>query len=315
MPAIFALAFIADDAGNPVPGRGIMLQGFGKEGWTDLLPLQSGDFQSEVPARNLGTEHVVPLRLVDRSTQELRVIADNPMLHLDPERNLVLADFGHIQLLPAPFFRRGRKVGGERVVGMPLEMGGRGGEVVEEQPVILRLRAQLAERDVTLTKVRGELSGALEEVHELSDRLGTETKVIDVIAGLGTQLSATNEQLATQPTPFRLANVRLDLRGRLGGDGQTIVLDGKPDGSGITADLITEPTESAVPQQPVPGVVGLTESAAARVLRSVGLRMESATQQLAAGQGVPGQAVAQHPAAGTQVEYGSSVLVVFVGKE
>lgn len=179
-------------------------------------------------------------------------------------------------------------------------------------------RAELTEKDSTLLRIRDErdsvrveLSDALTKVADLSAVQGTPTRVVDVISGLGTQLSATNAELATKTTPFRLAAVTLDLRGRLGGDGSTIVMDGSADGSGLKADLVVDQASTQIPAQTVPDVAGLTPSAAARVLRSVGFRMDTATQQLPPGTGVPGQALTQHPAPAAQAEHGTAVLVVF----
>jgi hypothetical protein len=117
--------------------------------------------------------------------------------------------------------------------------------------------------------------------------------------------------LAEQRIPFRLSDVKVNLRGRLSNGGDMISLGETADGGGISASLITDAPAPNVPTREVPSVLGLTESAAGRVLRSVGFRMNAATQLLAKGAGVPGQAVAQHPAAGQPTEFGASVLVVF----
>ena len=61
----------------------------------------------------------------------------------------------------------------------------------------------------------------------------------------------------------------------------------------------------------VPDVLGLTENAARRVIRSVGLRLAPARQTLKAGTGTPGQSISQHPVAGEMARHGSEVLVVF----
>jgi len=351
MAKIIAMGLIVDSDGNPVSGRSIVLQGFGNDDWSDLFEISDGEFQVELPARTPGARlnTALPLRLVDRSTQRLLIVAADPMWV--PQGDVLLADFGSIRVLKEPYHRKGVKVEGDLVIGEPRDQEGGGG--VEVQAVIRELRSELADSraalvtaqgeldvrteqlntqkvqlasatsDLSLHKerltvathelgiVRTELSDAIAEVDTLTNTLGTPTKVLDVIAGLGTQLSATNVELAKQPTPFRLAEVKLDLRGRLGNDGETIVMDGKGDGSGLSAELVVDASTAAVPTQGVPNVLGLTESAAARVLRSVGFRMDAAAQQLAAGEGVHGQSVAQHPAAGQQVEFGTSVLVVF----
>lgn len=351
MARITAMGLIVDSDGNTVVRPQIVLQGFGKDAWITLSELSSGEFQVELPerTREVRLDTALPLRLVDHSTQEVLIVAADPMWVFEPD--ILLADFGDIRLLKEPYHRKGIKVEGDLVIGEPQDREAVSG--TEVQVVIRKLRNELADSraalvstngeldvrteqlnshkvrlasvtsDLDLHKeqltvathdlgtVRTELSAAIAEVGTLRGTLGTPTKVLDVISGLGSQLSATNIELAKQPTPFRLAEVKLDLRGRLGSNGDTIVMDGKGDGSGLSAELVVDASTSAVPTQGVPSVSGLTESAAARVLRSVGFRMDTATQLLAVGTGVPGQAVAQHPAAGQQAEFGTSVLVVF----
>ncbi len=351
MAQIVAMGLIVDSDGDPVSNRSISLQGFGADGWSNLSEISDGEFHVELPSRTPGArlDTALPLRLVDRSTQALLIVAADPMWM--PQTDVLLADFGTIRVLKEPYHRKGVKVDGDVVIGEPNDREGVTG--VEVQSLIRELRSKVADSQAALATAKGELdlrteqldtqkvqlagatsdlsmhkerlavathelgtlrtelSEAIAEVGTLTDTLGTPTNVLDVIAGLGTQLSATNVELAKQPTPFRLAEVKLDLRGRLGDNGHTIVMDGKGDGSGLSAELVVDATTAVVPTQGVPSVLGLTESAAIRVLRSVGFRMDAATQQLRAGQGASGQSVAQHPEAGQQVEFGTSVLVVF----
>lgn len=302
---ISAMGRVVDAEGEPVTDRTIVLQAMGANGWTTVQEIDGGRIDVELPGAGRDRSTPVPLRLLDQSTQTPLVISSDPMWRTDDG---TIADFGSIRILEAPVVRRGIGDAGENIIGAPVErvtvddIGERG---------VPQLREELEESRSELKTVRLELSSALTKVDELSTTLGTPTKLLDVISGLGSQLSITNTELAAQSTPFRLAEVKLDLRGRLGADGSTIVMDGTGDGSGISADLVVDARPPGVPTQGVPSVQGLTASAAARVLRSVGFRMDSATQQLGPDQGVPGQAITQHPAPGATAEFGSAVLVVF----
>lgn len=310
---------LVDAEGRPLTGRKIVLQALRADGWTTVERIEDGRIDVRLPASGPAGREPVPMRLLDESTGTPLVVSSSPRWTAD--RNTQVADFGTLRVLDEPITRDGPRRGTEPVIGIPLDdlvidpvpgpgtgqvPGGRG---LPETVQILRL--ELAENQEQLSSARLELSDALTRVDELTARLGTETKVVDVIAGLGTQLSLTNTELSQQHTPFRLADVRLDLRGRLGNDGTTIVMDGSGDGSGLSADLVVDTPSRTVPPRMVPDVAGMTASMAARVLRSVGFSMDRATQQLPPDQGVPGQSLAQQPPSGSEAEFGTAVLVVF----
>ncbi|ATG50802.1 hypothetical protein CFK38_04125 [Brachybacterium vulturis] len=307
---ITAVGHIVDSDGEPIVGRKIVLQALGEQGWTTLQEIRDGTVDVDLPGVGPGRGRgaPVPLRLVDTSTDTELVVSSDPMWTAGDEQ--LTADFGTLRLREEAVLRPGVVSTGERVIGTPRERIG----TDDVRPIphgIPELREELEIKTSELKNVRLDLSTALTRVEELTATLGTSTEIVDVIAGLGTQLSATNAQLATQTTPFRLAEVKIDLRGRLGTDGSTIVMDGANGGSGISADLVVDAPASTIPTQGVPSVQGLTASAAVRVLRSVGFHLDSATQQLPEDQGVPGQAITQQPAAGAVAEFGTTVLVVF----
>jgi len=141
-----------------------------------------------------------------------------------------------------------------------------------------------------------------------------ETDVGDVFSNIGSRLGTANLKLQTSESPFRLGAVKLDLRGTLSDDGRKIAL-GAPvkdgEASRVSADLIPEDATRHETSATVPDVTGLTETAARRVLASVGLKLTTARQSVAPGSGTPGQALTQHPAPGAQVGHGEAVLVVF----
>lgn len=351
MDLLVVTGVITDADGKPPVDRKIAIQAFIDGNWRDIASPElggQGDFTLELRVRGLGVQQkgiVAAMRLFDHSRQAL--VAGGP--RLAPEGDTLFADFGRTRLVAEPFRRIGLTdptAEGELVAGVPDELQGAQGINDETQTELNRLRGELVAKQESvdgltrrldyrsdqlrlqkvrlsqartdlnhtindLTTARNELSDKISEANRLAEVVGTPVKVADVITGLGTQLSQTNEKLSTQPTPFRLSDIHVDLRGRLGQGGDTIVMDGIPDGSGVSVNLVTEAPAGAVPRQGVPSVLGLTESAAARVLRSVGFRMDTATQNLPSGSGVSGQAIVQHPAAGTQAEFGTFVLVIF----
>lgn len=128
-----------------------------------------------------------------------------------------------------------------------------------------------------------------------------------MLLGLGTKLDASRKLMQKEQLPYRIGNIKVDLHGALTPDGHSFVFG---DGGTLSTELISDEPGSEETQVPVPAVQGLTESAARRVLRSVGLRMSIAHQQLKAGEGVPGQAIGQHPVSGGQLPHGSEVMVV-----
>lgn len=310
---------LVDAEGRPIEGRKIVLQALRADGWTTIERIEDGRIDVRLSASGPAGREPVPMRLLDESTGTPLVISSSPRWTAD--KSTVVADFGTVQVLKDPITREGTTGGTEPVIGIPLDTladdlvrGPWTGQVPSwpgASETVRGLRLELAENRELLSTARIDLSNALTQVDELTARLGTATKVVDVIAGLGTQLSLTNTELSQQTTPFRLADVRLDLRGRLGNDGSTIVMDGSGDGSGLSADLVVDTPSRTVPSRTVPDVAGMTASMAARVLRSVGFSMDRATQQLPPDQGVPGQSLAQQPPAGGEAEFGTAVLVVF----
>ena len=342
---------ILDAAGRPVTNRKFALQALGADGWTTLSTITDGTVDLKLPASGRGGRTPVPLRLVDPSSGTVQVVSSTPdwstegntrvadfgrvqlleepvlRRRADGQEEPIIGiplDDPVLDVIRDPVVRPGRGpihddiTLPDSILEIQLELNASQAELsttklelIAKDEKLEQNRLELARKDETLGQVRLELSEALTQVDTLTTRLGTPTRVVDVIAGLGSQLSVTNTELAKQPTPFRLAEVSLDLRGRLGNDGETIVMDGSGDGSGLHADLVVDATVPEAPTQGVPDVLGLTASAAARVLRSVGFSMDSATQRLPAGQGVPGQAVAQQPAPGGEAEFGATVLVAF----
>ncbi|WP_028671787.1 PASTA domain-containing protein [Saccharospirillum impatiens] len=163
--------------------------------------------------------------------------------------------------------------------------------------------------EANLTQTAAEKDALAKKVATLEANTRTPASIDTVLLGLGTKVSSSNDRMKSQALPYRLGNVKIDLRGSVSPDGESIVMGDSA--GGVSTELISDDARTEEARVTVPAVVGLTESAARRVLRSVGLRMTTAHQQLAAGSGVPGQALSQHPAASSEAAHGSSVLVVF----
>ncbi|MEM9371051.1 MAG: PASTA domain-containing protein [Pseudomonadota bacterium] len=186
-------------------------------------------------------------------------------------------------------------------------------EISTKTTEINTLSTRLTSTESELAKEKDRADKAAARVAELEGKQGVEADVQSVVTGLGTKLSAANADLKVQALPFRIGMVKVDLRGKLTPDGGKIVLGGEDAqvGSGVSTELHVDKGAGAADQTTVPSVIGLTESAARRVLRSVGLRIKSARQTLAPEAGTPGQAITQHPIAGASTEHGTEILVVF----
>lgn len=167
---------------------------------------------------------------------------------------------------------------------------------------------QIAVLEQDLSSIRVEKQALSRELELIKTKQKQPAELEGMLLGLGARLDASAKQMKQEQLPYRIGNIKVDLHGALTPDGQSFVFG---EGGGISTELINDEAAAAEAQVPVPAIEGLTESAARRVLRSVGLRMSIAHQQLKPGQGVPGQAIGQHPASGGELPHGSEVMVVF----
>lgn len=102
--------------------------------------------------------------------------------------------------------------------------------------------------------------------------VGKEADIQSVFTGIGAKLGETQTVLKASKNPFRIGNIRVDLKGALAEEGKIVLGADRGDGSGVSVDMAPDtggPDDATVT---VPDVSGLTLSAARRVLRSVGLR-------------------------------------------
>ena len=170
-------------------------------------------------------------------------------------------------------------------------------------------KSRISTLETNLSQTATEKEALAAKVKQLESTTRKPAAIETVLVGLGSKVSSSNTRMKAEALPYRLGNVKIDLRGSMSDDGSSIVMGEA--GGGFSTELISESADTGDTRTSVPDVIGLTESAARRVLRSVGLRMASAHQQLAEGAGVPGQALSQHPAPSSEAEHGSSVMVVF----
>jgi hypothetical protein len=178
----------------------------------------------------------------------------------------------------------------------------------------------LATREHELSLKTTELQTALARASDAENRLaavktasrGEPADIDAVVTNIGSRIGAASATLRSADNPFRIGAIRLDLKGSLADDGRIFLGGDKADGSGFSIDLSPEgeSTRGDV-QVTVPDVTGLTQSAARRVLRSVGLRLTAATQSVTAGSATHGHSLRQTPAAGSTAAHGSNVVVVF----
>ena len=184
-----------------------------------------------------------------------------------------------------------------------------------------RLKADFSATSARLTaEVEEQRQRAVKAESALAEKKlaekGEETEIDSVFANIGTQLGKADLTMKSRKVPYRLGGIKVDLKGAMRGDGKIFLGGDNPDGSGVSVEMKPESTEeSTLPQVIVPDVSGLTQSAAQRVLRSVGLKINTATQPMPEGRAINGQCLRQSPAAGEKTAHGEAVLVVFASVE
>lgn len=178
----------------------------------------------------------------------------------------------------------------------------------------------IATRDHELTLKTTELQTALGRATAAESKLaevqtasrGEPADINSVFTNIGTKISSAHTTLKAQDNPYRIGTVKVDLKGALAEDGKIFLGGDTSDGSGVSVEMTPESErKTGDVQVKVPDVTGLTQSAARRILRSVGLRLIAASQTVAAGKAPNGQSLRQTPQAGRTAPHGSDVLVAF----
>ena len=166
---------------------------------------------------------------------------------------------------------------------------------------------------------RAELEEQTASLREAAER---QTEIGSIASAIASEVAQTNSAIAEGGGGFRIEKLNVNLRGTLSPEGGRIALSSAADlaragaerlTQNISFDLIADrPQRPAAGMVRVPDLAGLTEAAARRRLAAVGLRVATAQRPGGATAGVAiGQALAQSPAAGSDVDPGTEVLVVF----
>jgi len=173
------------------------------------------------------------------------------------------------------------------------------------------LKVARAEADAKAQKADTKIKG-------IENTIGARADVQSVIVNVGQKIDQANTAMRLNKHPFQVANIKLNLKGVFLDNGNTILMNGVPGvggqvetEAGLTADLIPEDAENVDANINVPDVTTLTESAARRVLVSVGLRLKAAHRAVKNNSIIPGTAIQQHPKAGSQTSRNSDVIVIF----
>ncbi len=150
------------------------------------------------------------------------------------------------------------------------------------------------------------------------------TSIQDIAANIGTQVDKANKKLEQDKRSYRFGRIELDLRGTVSTDGQKMTLaslvDLKELGTnvslpGIKVEILPETASSEISGVTVPTVIGLTETAVRRLLQAVGLQFERIDKTVENNADIAiGQSIQQSPTAGTKLQRGETVLVVFTAQ-
>ncbi len=205
--------------------------------------------------------------------------------------------------------------------------------IVAERDTALKARIrEIADRDAQISKIREQLAGVTAENERLRQKAaaaaaagsdGTKDQGLPLgpvamarfASSIGEDLHSAQATLAK--SSFSIGRFEVNAKALLGNDG-TIQLAGKDTtvDTGKLADVKLEfqPGVEADPSLgiQVPDVAQLTESAARRVLASVGLQLQpSYGPRSLSPDSAPGQAMVQTPRAGETAARGAQVLVIF----
>lgn len=184
---------------------------------------------------------------------------------------------------------------------------------------------ELAESKVTIAALRGAAATAAAAAvggpQVFAETIAPSSQVVgigDLATKLGTEL--VGAQTALKSSGFSLGSISVNARGLVQGDGSQLnlldIADLKTLPAGVLSDVRIDLTPNTIAggvmQIAVPDVAQLTETAARRVLASVGLVLDTSYGPRALNNdAAEGQAMLQTPGHGTGVARGSRVLVIF----
>ena len=148
------------------------------------------------------------------------------------------------------------------------------------------------------------------------------TSIQDIASNIGAEIDAANRIMRDKKQPYQFGRIELDLRGTISNDGNTMSMIGISEltklKNGVTSPSVKlelipeyEQTETASTIK-TPDVIGLTETAARRLLQAVGLQLQSISKSISTDAKIPiGLSIQQAPKANTAISIGSTILVVF----
>jgi len=192
-------------------------------------------------------------------------------------------------------------------------------------------RQLLSTREVQIQTLQSEVAREREEREKAASKAASLAEQLEKEVQIGSLQDTLVSSLSAAAKPnrkagFKLGRVQVSLKAVVGGAGGRVML--------ATGDMLKEPgaasalsdihleyfadenagdDEEAVVDSgtAVPDLTGLTESAAQRVLSSVGLQAQPALGRTEAAGVAVGQAFRQTPAAGASAPKGTAVMVVF----
>ncbi|WP_339913741.1 hypothetical protein [uncultured Brevundimonas sp.] len=191
--------------------------------------------------------------------------------------------------------------------------------LAEREAALADVSLKLAKSEAALVNLRTEAAAAGPRLSAAEDGVSeTSIGVGDLATKLGTEL--VGAQTALKSSGFSLGSVTVNARGLMQGDGSRLNLLNTVDLKSLPPGVLSDVKIDLNPDRPpavgvalvAPDVRQLTETAARRVLASVGLMLEASFGPPGLGTNVAeGQAMLQTPEPGTGMARGGRVLVVF----
>jgi hypothetical protein len=183
------------------------------------------------------------------------------------------------------------------------------------QVEVLRLRDTLIEATAK-AKVAADQLEAVREQHRL------QLPAAQLVTNLAASFGEAGRGLIAADIPYRLGRTDIRFRTFVGGAGDLMYLPDAaysaehPAISEVSIELIPDaPTAPAAGGLVVPNLLGLTETAAIRVLSSLFLKADKAVEAIVGEPEKHGRALHQVPQPGAAAERGQTVLVVYGAEE
>jgi len=210
--------------------------------------------------------------------------------------------------------------------------------VTEQQSEITRLRGVVATQETAATQAAAAAAAAQAAAAArpaTPGRLGADATgattatplrlrsvaVTDLATTMATQLD--DAQITLKPRGFSLGAIQVNAKVLLQDAGAVQLIDADT-ARDLKQDVLSDVKFQFIPEKPAdasegpraPDVLQLTESAARRVLTSVGLVLEASVGPHALNPAVaPGQAMVQSPTAGSVIARGARVMVIFAAAD